>query len=91
MTNWAIIGFVIGSIPAIFITFNHNFEEYGFRYDVLSTAHIAIGCVLCVIGIAATFALTYYVERKMKSLPADSLQEETAPELQTNENENKPL
>lgn len=91
VTNWAIIGFVIGSIPAIFITFNHNFEEYGFRYDVLSTAHIAVGCVLCVIGIAATFALTYYVERKMKSLPAEPLQEETAPEQQISENENKPL
>lgn len=63
-TNWAIIGFVIGSIPAIFITFDSNFEKYGFIYSVLSPAHIAVGCVLCVLGAIAAYALTAYVEHK---------------------------
>lgn len=92
-TNWAIIGFVIGSIPAIFITFNDNFEEYGFRYDVLSSAHIAIGCVLCVLGIAASFALTWYIEKKMKQQTAEAPAAEAVPpaeEIKTEENENKP-
>ena len=61
-TNWAIIGFVAGSIPAIFITYNNNFPD--FVYSSLNAAHIAVGCVLCVLGIIATFALTAFVESK---------------------------
>ena len=61
-TNWAIAGFVAGSIPAIFITYNNNFPE--FVYSTLNAAHIAVGCVLCVLGIIATYALTAYVNRK---------------------------
>lgn len=64
VTGWAIIGFVIGSIPAIFITYNNNFPE--FVYTSLNTAHIVIGCVLCVLGIIASYALTAYVEAKNK-------------------------
>ena len=65
-TNWAIIGFVAGSIPAIFITYNNNFPE--FVYSSLSVAHIAVGCVLCVLGIIATFALTAFVENKNRQV-----------------------
>ena len=61
-TNWAIIGFVVGSIPAIFITYNNNFPD--FIYSTLSAAHIAVGCVLCVLGIIATYVLTAFVEHK---------------------------
>ena len=64
-TNWSIIGFVIGSIPAIFITYNSNFPD--FVYSSLNTAHIAIGAVLCVLGIIGSYALTAYVEAKNKS------------------------
>jgi len=63
-THWAIIGFVIGSIPAIFITYNHNFPEH--PYSSLSTTHIVIGVLLCVAGVIATFALTALVEAKKK-------------------------
>ena len=63
-TNWAIIGFVVGSIPAIFITYNNNFPD--FIYSTLSGAHIAVGCVLGVLGIIATYALTAFVEYRNK-------------------------
>lgn len=87
-TNWAIIGFVIGSIPAIFITFDNNFKEYGFKYEVLTSSHIAIGCVLCVLGIAATFALTYYIEKKLRQQTEETPPAEEIP-TEINE-ENKP-
>nr|MDE7439944.1 DUF368 domain-containing protein [Clostridia bacterium] len=64
VTNWAIIGFVVGSIPAIFITYNNNFPD--FVYSSLSVAHIVVGCVLCVLGIIGAYALTAYVEHKNK-------------------------
>lgn len=63
-THWAIIGFVLGSVPAIFITYNHNFPEH--TYATLSPVHIAVGVILCVAGIIATFALTAVVEAKKK-------------------------
>ena len=69
-TNWAIIGFVIGSIPAIFITYNSNFPE--FVYASLNTAHIIIGAVLCLLGIIGSYALTAYVEAKNKNKTVES-------------------
>lgn len=83
-TNWAIIGFVAGSIPAIFITYNNNFPD--FRYNTLSAAHIAVGCVLCVLGIIGAYALTAFVESKNKktALAAES---ETTEENNTPEAE----
>lgn len=63
-TNWAIIGFVAGSIPAIFITYNHNFPD--FVYSSLSVAHIVVGCVVCVLGIIGTYVLTAFVEHRNK-------------------------
>ncbi len=63
-TNWAIIGFVIGSIPAIFITYNHNFPD--FVYTSLTVPHIVVGCVLCVLAILGAYALTAFVEHKSK-------------------------
>ena len=65
-TNWAIIGFVIGSIPAIFITYNNNFPK--FVYSSLTAPHIAVGCVLCVLGFVATFTLTSFVGHKNRKL-----------------------
>lgn len=63
-TMWAIIGFVIGSIPAIFITYNQNFPE--FVYTSLTPAHIAVGCVLGVLGIIGSYVLTVFIETKNK-------------------------
>lgn len=68
-TNWAIIGFVIGSIPAIFITYDNNFPE--FMYSSLTTAHIVVGCVLLVLGVIGSYALTAYVEHRNKTSFAD--------------------
>ena len=65
-TNWAIIGFVAGSIPAIFITYDSNFPK--FVYSSLSVAHIAVGCVLCVLGIIGAYALTAFAENKNKKV-----------------------
>lgn len=58
-TNWAIMGFVIGSIPAIFITFSSNFPQAA--YDGV---HIAAGALMCIAGIIASYALTAYAEAK---------------------------
>lgn len=63
-TNWAIIGFVVGSVPAIFITYNNNFPD--FVYSSLSVTHIVVGCVVCVLGIVGAYTLTAYVEHKVK-------------------------
>ena len=63
-TRWAIIGFVIGSIPALFITYNDNFAEH--TYSSLDISHIIVGVVLCVLGIIASFALTAYVDGRNK-------------------------
>lgn len=63
-TYWAIIGFVIGSVPAIFITFDGNFPSHTFA--TCGAAEIAVGVVLCILGAIATFALTSYVEAKAK-------------------------
>ena len=63
-TYWAIVGFVIGSLPAIFITYNNNFPD--FTYSALDTAHIAVGAVLGVLGIIASLAVTFFVEAEVK-------------------------
>lgn len=59
-TRWAIIGFVLGSIPAIFIVFDYAGSP-------MSGLQIAAGVVLCALGAVASYALTAYVEGKMKA------------------------
>ncbi len=54
-TGWAILGFVFGSIPAIFLT-----EE--FTTAPIDGVQIAIGAILCLAGVIASFALTAYAE-----------------------------
>lgn len=60
-TRWAIIGFVLGSIPAVFIVFDYS----GSPMDGLQ---IAAGVILCALGAVATYALTAYVEGKVNKL-----------------------
>lgn len=56
-TRWAIIGFVSGSIPALFIV-----QDYAaFPMDGLQ---VAAGMVLCALGAVATYAFTAYIENK---------------------------
>lgn len=56
-TRWAITGFVLGSIPAIFMVFDYAGSP-------LDTLHILCGIILCVFGVIATYALTSYAESK---------------------------
>lgn len=58
-TRWAIIGFVLGSIPAIFIVFDYAASP-------MNGLQIAAGVILCALGAVATYALTAYVEGKIK-------------------------
>lgn len=61
-TKWAIIGFVTGSVPAIFITYNSNFPEQVF--SSLELSHIIVGVVLGILGLIASYALTGYITKK---------------------------
>lgn len=54
-TGWAILGFVFGSIPAIFLT-----EE--FTTAPVDGIQIAIGAILCLAGVIASYALAAYAE-----------------------------
>ncbi len=56
-TYWSIFGFVIGSIPAIFITFDYANSPLG-------APHILVGCVLLVLGIIATYCLCNFMNSK---------------------------
>ncbi|MGN1372858.1 MAG: DUF368 domain-containing protein [Candidatus Coproplasma sp.] len=58
-TMWAIVGFVIGSIPAVIITF---FHEYGVAY--LDSLQIGLGVLTFIIGGVATYLLAYFVKKK---------------------------
>lgn len=66
-TKWAIIGFVLGSIFAIFIMYDHNFPNN--MYSTLGTTQIIVGVVLCILGIILSyFILEMSERRKEKSL-----------------------
>lgn len=56
-TGWAILGFVFGSIPAIFLT-----EE--FTTATVDGVQIAIGALLCLAGVIASYAITAYAESR---------------------------
>lgn len=58
-TMWAIVGFVIGSIPAVIITF---FHEYGVAY--LDTLQICLGVATFIIGAIATYFIALYAKKK---------------------------
>lgn len=58
-TMWAIVGFVLGSIPAVIITF---FHEYGVAY--LDTLQICLGVATFIIGGVATFFIARIAEKK---------------------------
>lgn len=58
-THWAIIGFVLGSIPAILIAFDYS---SAFLNDV----QIAMGILLCIAGGIASFAFISWAESHLK-------------------------
>jgi putative membrane protein len=57
-TYWAIVGFVIGSIPAILIVFDYSTSPLGW-------AHIVVGVILCIIGALSTYLFTRYADKKV--------------------------
>lgn len=60
-TFWAITGFVIGSIPAVIITF---FNQYGDNPSVyLTPLQISLGVILFVAGAIGTFFLARYAAK----------------------------
>ena len=61
-TGWAIFGFVVGSIPAIVITF---FNDYG--ASALNALQITLGVIAFVAGAAATLAIAYYAEKRISA------------------------
>ena len=58
VTGWAIFGFVVGSIPAVIITF---FQKYG--AGSLNALQISLGVVTFILGAVATLALTWYADK----------------------------
>ncbi|MGN0813220.1 MAG: DUF368 domain-containing protein [Candidatus Coproplasma sp.] len=58
-TMWAIVGFVLGSIPAVIITF---FHEYGVAY--LDTLQICLGVATFIVGAVATFFIALFAKKK---------------------------
>ena len=77
-TKWAIIGFVTGSVPAIFITYNSNFPEQVF--SSLELSHIIVGVVLGILGLIASYVLTEYIAKKTEKKIEDR-QSENEPKL----------
>ena len=61
-TGWAIFGFVVGSVPAVVITF---FKDYGAA--ALNTLQICLAVATFIVGAIATFALSYYVQKRISS------------------------
>lgn len=62
-TMWAIVGFVIGSIPAVIITF---FRKYGVAY--LDTLQICLGVATFIIGAIATYFIALYAKKKQNKV-----------------------
>ena len=62
-TYWAIISFVVGSIAALFISFNANFPNA----PAIDGLQIGIAGLLGVAGVIGAYSLTAFAESKMKS------------------------
>ena len=64
-THWAIIGFVVGSIPAILIAFDYSSAP-------INAVQIAIGVILLLAGAIASFAFTSWAESRIKKPIAEA-------------------
>lgn len=85
-TYWSIVGFVIGSIPAVIITF---FHKYGTSLDVyLTPLQISLGVVFFVLGAIATFALARYAVKHAERAEAAQVSTEATKNEQTTEDDN---
>lgn len=59
-TFWSIVGFVIGSVPAVIITFFHDNKYVSNLEYYCSAWQIAVGVILFIAGGIATFLLARY-------------------------------
>ena len=64
-TMWAIVGFVLGSIPAVIITFFLD-PEYGVA--CLDTLQICLGVATFIIGGIATYFLALFAKKKQSNI-----------------------
>lgn len=78
VTFWAITGFVIGSIPAVVITFFHQYGDNPAVY--LTPLQISLGVILFVAGAIGTFLLAGYAVKHTEKLQAASRNETPPPE-----------
>lgn len=60
-TYWSIVGFVIGSIPAVIITFFHEYAHDLTTY--LSPLQISLGVICFVLGAIATYLLARFTTK----------------------------
>lgn len=74
---FAILGFVIGSIPVIFVNFA---QEYASIDGTLSTLQIVLGCVALPVGFILSFFLSKFKKKKEK----DSIMEGPIESIDTN-------
>lgn len=82
-TYWSIVGFVIGSIPAVIITF---FHEYGMSLDVyLTPLQISLGVIFFILGAIATFLLARFAVKHAERAEAATA-EQTADAAENNNN-----
>lgn len=81
-TFWAIIGFVIGSFPAIFLTYNTADRSYA----TLDAIQISLGVIFMVAGAVASYFLTAFVEAKQKKAQAAEIADQPRPETEDAKN-----
>ncbi len=88
VTFWAITGFVIGSIPAVIITF---FHQYGGNPEVyLTPLQISLGVILFVAGAIGTYLLAGYAVKRTAQLQAAAENQTPPPEPTEAQSENSP-
>lgn len=60
VTNWCIVGFVIGSLPALMIQFDYSKINIDF-------VTIGVGVILCVVFTVLSYLFTSYMDKKIAS------------------------
>lgn len=89
-TFWAIVGFVIGSIPAVIISFFHNTDYNGNLQYFCSSWQIAVGVILFIAGGIATFFLARYARKRSQPVAVEATDtSETEDKTPTENNENQ--
>lgn len=73
-TYWCIVGFVIGSIPAVIITFFHEYGDNLATY--LASWQIAVGVICFVLGAVATFFFTRFAVKHAEKAEAAAADEQ---------------